>query len=247
MLNHLRLRLTLLYLLAALLLVSVVGASAYSLLYYYFMSSNDNALRYKMATTFVSLGIQPPSELEESLNNWEGHQEQHETNDKVDKTESETNDENRAEQLALSRNINYEGELSSIFVFPLNAQGQMILNPNPFSPPMKPDIAAVTAALKLGSDIRTAALTDGTPVRLLTYTVPVKSGFEILQLGKSFSDQVRLMNQFLIGLIISGGIVILLVGFGSWWVAGRSLRPTQKAWEMQQNFIANASHELRTP
>jgi len=37
------------------------------------------------------------------------------------------------------------------------------------------------------------------------------------------------------------------VGAGSWWLAGRTLRPAQQAWEKQQTFVANASHELRTP
>jgi signal transduction histidine kinase len=37
------------------------------------------------------------------------------------------------------------------------------------------------------------------------------------------------------------------LGAASWWLAGRSLIPTQRAWEQQQTFVANASHELRTP
>ena len=33
----------------------------------------------------------------------------------------------------------------------------------------------------------------------------------------------------------------------SWVLAGRSIKPTQRAWDQQQQFISNASHELRTP
>jgi len=33
----------------------------------------------------------------------------------------------------------------------------------------------------------------------------------------------------------------------SWWLAGRSLLPAEQAWEKQQVFVANASHELRAP
>jgi two-component system sensor histidine kinase CiaH len=34
---------------------------------------------------------------------------------------------------------------------------------------------------------------------------------------------------------------------GSWWLAGGMLASAQKAWDNQQLFIANASHELRAP
>jgi signal transduction histidine kinase len=246
MLNRLRLRLTLLYLLAAIILVSVVGVSSYSLMYFYFMSSNDSALRYKMATIYSSLGAETPVELSESENNWQKHSE----NDEVveeSKIHSEVLEKNEQSLATVSEGIEYEGELSSIFVFPLDAAGNLLFNPNPYIPPIQPDRTAVAAAIKTGSDLRTITLTDGTPIRLLTYALPPGSGFEIIQLGKLFDEQVRLLNQFLSGLIISGFIFILFLGFGSWWLAGSSLQTTQKAWEMQQTFIANASHELRTP
>ena len=227
-------------------MVGVVGTSSYSLLYYYFMSSNDGALRYKMAITFASIGAQPPAELAESLRTWDKHDEEDEQKEE-EIPHSETDEATRQSLATFSTGITYEGELSSIFVFPLDAAGNLLLNPNPFTPPMQPDKSAVAVALKNGSDIRTITLNDGTPIRLLTYTLPPQSGFEIMQLGKPFNDQVRLLNQFLTGLIVSGIIVILFLGVGSWWLAGKSLSSTQKAWEMQQTFVANASHELRTP
>jgi signal transduction histidine kinase len=36
-------------------------------------------------------------------------------------------------------------------------------------------------------------------------------------------------------------------GFGSWWFAGRTLRPIEEAHEAQKRFASDASHELRTP
>jgi signal transduction histidine kinase len=246
MLNRLRLRLTLLYLLAAIFLVATVGASTYSLMYYYFMSSNDSALRYKMASIYTALGADTPAELVESQRDWEKHQEKNdeESND-INHSESEENSEQAL--ASVSTRMTYEGELSSIFVFPLDKTGRLIINPNPYNPPMQPDTTAVATAIKNGTDLRTITLPSGTPIRLLTYSVPPQSGFDVIQLGKPFDDQVRLLNQLMTGLIVSGIIVVLFLGFGSWWLAGRSLRPTQRAWELQQTFIANASHELRTP
>lgn len=83
-------------------------------------------------------------------------------------------------------------------------------------------------------------------VRLLTYetglNVPV-----VIQVGRQLSDQDRVLDQYLTGLLILGSIASLLLAFVSWWLAGRSLVPAQKAFDQQQNFVSNASHELRTP
>ena len=61
-------------------------------------------------------------------------------------------------------------------------------------------------------------------MRLLTYNVPDESGYGILQMGKPIADQMRVLNQFVSGLLLVGAISILVLGFGSWWMAGRSLR-----------------------
>lgn len=245
-LNRLRVRLTLLYFLVAICLVGIVGVSSYTLLNYYFTQSNDTALRFKMAVVYAAIGIPLPTELESSLLEWEGHREEEEKETPL--TADRESEEEQSESLQLlSSRLTYEGELSSIFIFPLDEKGTLVFNPNPFPPPMDPDRAAVLEAMKQGVDIRTATLRDGTAVRLLSYAVPAKSGFSVIQLGKPISEQVKLLNQFLTGLAFSGVVIVLLLGIGSWWVAGRSLQPTLKAWELQQTFIANASHELRTP
>ncbi len=48
-------------------------------------------------------------------------------------------------------------------------------------------------------------------------------------------------------MIILGGIETLFIGIAAWVLSGRTIRPTQQAWERQQTFVANASHELRSP
>jgi signal transduction histidine kinase len=60
-------------------------------------------------------------------------------------------------------------------------------------------------------------------------------------------DQQRVLDALLRVLFLLGGIGALLIAAGSWWVAGRSMAPAQEAWEKQQTFVANASHELRSP
>lgn len=252
MLKSLRLRLTLLYLAVAMLLAGFVGISAYSLLYYYFQNNNDSALKFKMAETFTLIGVNLPGDLLNAQKNWKSSHiyrspsDSAEIQDHID-TAGESGDDEAENKSNPPVQDTYEGELTSIFVLPLDESGTLLYNPNPYQLPMSPDQSAALAALSKGSDLRNRTLTDGTPVRLLTYSVPAESGYRLLQMGKPIGDQMRVLKQLMSGLLLVGGISILLLGVGSWWMAGRSLRATQNAWDMQQAFVANASHELRTP
>jgi signal transduction histidine kinase len=69
----------------------------------------------------------------------------------------------------------------------------------------------------------------------------------MLQAGRVLTDQDQILKDLSMGLLILGAFAVLLIGIGSWALAGRSLRPAQLAWESQQIFVANASHELRAP
>ena len=141
----------------------------------------------------------------------------------------------------------YEGELSAIFILPLDPEGKIIFNPNPFDPPMQPNLDALKNSQKNNFDVRSVKLGDGETFRILTYQLPVETGIDSLQLGKSIDDHLKILNQFLEGILIIGSASVFVLGFGSWLLAGRMLAATEKAWENQQLFIANASHELRAP
>ena len=69
----------------------------------------------------------------------------------------------------------------------------------------------------------------------------------MVQTGRLLSDQDRALKDYLIFLVLLGSSTAVLLTFVSWWLAGRSLGPAQKAWDQQQTFVSNASHELRTP
>jgi signal transduction histidine kinase len=49
------------------------------------------------------------------------------------------------------------------------------------------------------------------------------------------------------GLIFVDGIIIFISGGLGYWLAGKTLRPIQDMLEDQKRFIADSSHELRTP
>jgi signal transduction histidine kinase len=244
MLKNLRVKLTLLYLAVGILLVFLLGGVTYVVLYYNFQNSSDLALKTKMATVFTSLGVPLPPALLKAEREWSLQA----THPIIPFAleEPDTTKEDLFDSTDLT-SIEYQGELSSIFVLPLDLNGTLVFNPNPYKPPMQPDQNALKSSQANGFDLRTVSLADGTYIRLLTYQLPKESGFESLQLGAPIENQLKILNQFLEGLLIIGSASILALGVGSWWQAGRVLVSAQEAWDRQQHFIANASHELRAP
>jgi signal transduction histidine kinase len=254
MFSGLRLRLSLLYLLAAGALIVLVGLGTYRLVDSYFQNTTDLALQHRLAHEFLRLGVPVPAELEAADRSWytnrgllfpglttpapsgtEEEEEQEESGGgapSLDSAEQESAEEQ------------YDGELAAIFVLPLAANGQGI-GTRPAAP--LPANSAVAAALAHGSDWRTVSLAGGGRVRLLTYRLPAGSGPALLQLGRTLDDQDRVLGQLALALLGLGAASAVLLGMGSWWLAGRALRPAQAAWTRQQAFVANASHELRAP
>ena len=113
--------------------------------------------------------------------------------------------------------------------------------------PVAPDEDALRAAASSGRDLRTLVRPDGSRYRLLTTRVLTPSGDVYLQAGRSLADQEAILRRSLLGMLFLSAVIVVLLGWGSWLLAGRSLVPAQEAWERQQAFVANASHELRTP
>ena len=264
MLSSLRWKLTFLYLLAAIGLVGLMGLGTYVLIDHYFQQTTDIALQYKMALEFRVLGLTPPNELLQAESVWL----QNNTRTVVkstpktavptprvsnDDNESEDDDDDGNENKTvpeseeyLEKEHYYDADLAAIFVVSLKANGEPILIPNTVLPPIVNDSAVITNALQSGYDLRTVDVPGQGRIRLLTYrtgtNVPA-----VLQTGRLLADQVRALNQYLIFLALLGSSATFLLAFVSWWLAGRSLGPAQKAWDQQQTFVSNASHELRTP
>jgi signal transduction histidine kinase len=223
MFSNLRLRLTLLYLGTALALLTLLGVGMYWLVAEYFRTTTDAALEYKMAFEFRQLGAPMPPTLTAAA---QGIARQ---------TVSEPG------------RIADSSELAAIFVLPLDSTGNVLFNPNTFTIPSPPDHAAAREALRQGYDRRTLIGVDGTRVRLLTYRLTRADGPALLQIGRSLRGQDEVLRRLVLALLAIGCGSVALLGWSSWWLAGRSLWPAQQAWERQQAFIANASHEIRAP
>jgi len=253
MLSALRIRLSLLYLVASLSLVALLGAATYGLLSLYFQRATDLALQYKMATEFRARGLTLLPALTAAEQAWIQS-----SNRAVPSTRPTTasptlipqpggSDEGEGDgtpvkpvagQSGGDGEDRYDGNLAPVFVLP--PAGSIAVG----GQPIIADLAAVAHAQQSGSDLRTVQIRDGARLRLLTYSI---GGGTVLQVGRLLNDQDKLLSQYLAGLLILGSIASLLLALASWLLAGRSIKPAQRAWDQQQQFISNASHELRTP
>lgn len=72
-------------------------------------------------------------------------------------------------------------------------------------------------------------------------------GQSALILFHDFTQEQEILQTLLLALLFTGIICLIFSFFGSLYMANRAIIPIQKAWEQQKVFLADASHEFRTP
>jgi signal transduction histidine kinase len=241
MLKNLRLQLTVLYLLSSIVLALFVGGGAYTLVRYYFQSTNDQALKVKMGVTLMGMGIPLPADLQQAVSA-AGF-----TSGSSTSIILPTPVHNESNESDGEHTFERESVLADIYILPLNVEGTLISGISSAGLTAPVNLDAISSAEKNGSDFRTFTNQNGVPVRLFTYVASQGSSVKVFQAGRFLTAQQTVLNQLLKTMIIAGGIVTLLFGLASWLLAGRTIKPSQEAFDKQQIFIANASHELRAP
>jgi signal transduction histidine kinase len=86
--------------------------------------------------------------------------------------------------------------------------------------------------------------------RVRVVTVPaVVDGRTIawVSAGRSLKAEDELVDRVRLVLLFGGVLAVLASLAAGWWLAGRAVKPVQRAYEAQAGFAADASHELRTP
>ncbi len=110
-----------------------------------------------------------------------------------------------------------------------------------------PDDVALAKALT-GAEVFSDVLDTSQPLRL--FTRPLRQGSSIIgavQIATPTNAAAQSLTRTLLILAATGGVGLLLSMFGSLFLADRAMRPIELVLERQRRFIADASHELRTP
>ncbi len=136
---------------------------------------------------------------------------------------------------------------SDTFVLVVNPSGTVTENRSNYPTVGLPDTAAMASAAASGSDLRTIQA-NGVDLRL--YTLPIvrngqAQGF--VQGGIRLDLHDRIARTLLLAIGAVGAVGLVGAALITLLVTGRALRPIREGFEAQRRFVADASHELRTP
>jgi signal transduction histidine kinase len=134
----------------------------------------------------------------------------------------------------------YQGGLFFVLATP---QGQIVANPQGIGVTTAP-AGVIAQPLPRFTTINV----QGEPLRVYAHAEVAPDGDQyVVLVGQSLALQEAALRREAMVLAGVGGIGLLLSLGGAWFLAGRALVPIQQAFARQQTFIADASHELRTP
>ena len=136
---------------------------------------------------------------------------------------------------------------SDTFLLVLDLQGHVVANRTRAALPGLPDGGAVEASVP-GQDFRTVE-SAGLSVRLLTVPVRSEGGAIIgyVQGGFVLTLHDRESRSLVLAIAVVGVAGLAGAAFLTLLLTRRALVPIRHALESQRRFVADASHELRTP
>lgn len=141
----------------------------------------------------------------------------------------------------------HEPQASDTFFLVLDASGALVANPSGVPLAGLPDLVAVNAARAAGSDLRTVDA-SGTRIRLLTARIGAggtTAGW--LQAGIVLTLHDRQSEGLVLAVLLVGALGLAGAALATLWITGRALVPIRAAFETERRFVADASHEIRTP
>jgi signal transduction histidine kinase len=88
---------------------------------------------------------------------------------------------------------------------------------------------------------------DDGEFRLLSRRVDAGGSVAVLHVAESIDDIDENVRVLAGSLLLAFPIVLAVLAALTWWLLGRTLRPVEAAAARQERFVADASHELRSP
>jgi signal transduction histidine kinase len=108
--------------------------------------------------------------------------------------------------------------------------------------------STLTTALSDGKAFASTTSSEGESLRVYVLAAQTQDGNDVLaQIGRSTEPEHSALSQLRTVLLAVFGGSVVPAGIAGFLLSGRALRPIKDAMDSQQTFIADASHELRTP
>ena len=129
-----------------------------------------------------------------------------------------------------------------------NADGQILSSSPYLDSEALPSTATLVKAVDNGDTFTDTKSSKGEPQRVYVFPVTVSGGGgALVQIGRSTEPEEAALSQLRIILLAVLAVSMVPAVAGGYLLSGRALRPIKTAMESQRTFIADASHELRTP
>jgi signal transduction histidine kinase len=106
---------------------------------------------------------------------------------------------------------------------------------------------AALARARTAAVLVSAARVDGQPVRLLAVPITAQGQPMVAIVGQSLAERNRALDELTNVLLLGGPAALLLASLAGFALTGAALRPVEVMRRRERNFVADASHELRSP
>ena len=103
------------------------------------------------------------------------------------------------------------------------------------------------AGTPYGTVILNQTLPDGQPVRLLAVSIRAQGQQLLAVVGQSLNQRNQAISNLTSVLFVGGPLALLLSSLAGYVLAGVALGPVEAMRRRERAFIADASHELRSP
>ena len=88
---------------------------------------------------------------------------------------------------------------------------------------------------------------ENRPPAIQSITISQDESIEQVIIDSLYHEKQEAARSLLTTLIVSGILIELIVVLASYYMAEEAIKPIREAYDAQKVFVANASHEIKTP